>query len=70
MADHQVRAKFDDIKIARVVGENEDGLTLFVPKDMDGEFHLDGGERFLTILFIKQDGPGRRRAWTPWEEGA
>ena len=64
----RAKLKYDDIKIGRVVGENEDGITLFIPKDMEGRFHLDGGEEFLTVVFFKNDGTGGLTAWTPWEE--
>lgn len=56
-----------DIKIAKIVGENEDGLTLFVPKDMEGTFHLTDGDKFLSLMFVKQDGHGGVMIWTPWE---
>jgi hypothetical protein len=58
----------DHVRIARVVGENEDGLTLFVPKDEQGEFHLEGGERFLTMIFTHQNPHTRKmETWIPWE---
>lgn len=57
----------EHVRIARVVGENEDGLTLFVPKSMDGEFHLTEDDAFLTMLFAKNDGEGRLQTWLPWE---
>lgn len=66
MAD-RVKAKTGDIRIAKVVGENEEGLTLFVPKDMDGTFHISDGDRFLSLLFVKADGHGGVRVWVPWE---
>lgn len=62
-----MQAKGGDIRIAKVVGENEDGLTLFVPKDMQGEFKLSEGDQFLSLLFVKNDGQGGVVAWTPWE---
>jgi hypothetical protein len=58
---------FKHLRVARVVGENNDGLTLFVPKDENGAFHLEGGERFLTLIFTKTDGGGMK-TWIPWEE--
>jgi hypothetical protein len=56
----------EHVRIARVVGENEEGLTLFVPKDMQGEFHLEGGEKFLTLVFVHSTEDGMQ-AWLPWE---
>lgn len=64
-----MKIPFSHIRVARVVGENEDGLTLFVPKDENGEFHLEGGEKFLTMIFTRQDPAGRGAVtWIPWEE--
>lgn len=62
-----LRAQGKDIRIAKVVGENEDGLTLFVPKDMNGTFKLTEGDAFLSLLFVKNDNRGGVVAWTPWE---
>lgn len=55
------------VRIAKVVGENEDGLTLFVPKSMEGTFHLTPGDKFLTMLFVKNNGDGAVTPWIPWE---
>lgn len=63
----QLKVNNSQVRIAKVVGENEDGLTLFVPKDMQGTFHLTEGDRFLTLVFMKTDGVGGAQAWIPWE---
>lgn len=58
-----------ELKIAKVIGENEDGLTLFVPKDEHGTFHLTEGDKFLTMLFLRHDpSDNSMEIWTPWEE--
>lgn len=57
----------DDIHISKVVGETEEGLTLFIPKDESGVFHLTEGDKFLTLMFIKQGEDGSMHVWTPWE---
>lgn len=64
-----LRVRTDDITIGKVIGENEDGITLFIPKDLSGEFHLDGGDTFLSLLFVKTDGYGGRMPWCPWADG-
>lgn len=64
-----LRAPKSDVTIGRVIGENEDGITLFIPKDLDGEFHLDGGETFLSLIFVKSNGRGGIMTWTPWADG-
>ena len=60
----------DHIRIAKVVGENEDGLTLFVPKNEEGTFHLTDGDKFLTIMFCRHDpSDNTMEIWIPWYEG-
>lgn len=66
MALGKARGKVADVMIAKVVGENEEGLTLFVPKDMSGTFKLTEGDAFLSVLFVKDDGAGGVRGWIPW----
>lgn len=61
----QVRS--EHVRIAKKVGENEDGITLFVPKDMQGTFHLSEGDEFLTMMFVKNSGDGSLNPWLPWE---
>jgi hypothetical protein len=59
------------VQIAKVVGESEQGMTLFVPKDLRGEFKLSEdaeNNKFLTVLFIhKDDRSGNMESWIPWE---
>lgn len=62
-----MKVPYEHIRVAKVVGENEEGMTLFVPKDMTGEFHLEGGEKFLTFIFTHQVN-GQMKTWLPWEE--
>lgn len=69
MSKEYIRAKGSDVTIGKVVGENEDGITLFIPKDLEGEFHLTEGDTFLSLLFVKTDGHGGMMPWTPWENG-
>lgn len=57
----------DLIRVAKVVGESDEGLTLFIPKDMTGTFHIEDGDRFLTVLFVRQQGSGVV-PWLPWGE--
>ena len=61
------------VRVARVVGESDDGITLFVPKDENGVFNVEPGEdgkpvQFLTIIFTKaaELGKGRLETWLPW----
>lgn len=58
----------EHVRIARVVGESDEGLTLFVPKDEQGKFHLEGGERFMTLIFVHQEQRSKKmETWLPWE---
>jgi hypothetical protein len=68
VSNEYTRLRKGDVQIARVVGETEEGLTLFVPKDLDGVFHLEGGEAFLSIMFVRNDGHGGIAVWVPWEK--
>lgn len=62
----EMSADPNHIRIAKVIGENEDGMALFVPKNMNGVFELADGDRFLTMMFIHQVGSDME-AWLPWE---
>lgn len=69
MGNEYIRLKKDDVTIGRVVGENEDGITLFVPKDVHGTFHLEENDTSLSLAFVKTDGHGGIMPWTPWANG-
>lgn len=64
-----LRARMSDIVIGKVVGENDEGITLFIPKDEHGEFTLQENDTFLSVLFIKANGRGGMMPWIPWEKG-
>ena len=57
----------EHVRVAKVVGENEDGLTLFVPKDLQASFSVEEGDRFLTFIFTRNHGDGTVETWIPWE---
>lgn len=63
-----MQVRKEHVRIAKVIGENEEGLTLFVPKDMSGTFHLTEGDAFFTMMFVKNDGEGSLFPWLPWDE--
>lgn len=69
MRREYLRAKGSDVAIGKVIGENEEGITLFVPKDIHGTFHLTEGDTFLSVLFVKTDGDGGMMPWCPWANG-
>lgn len=63
------------VKVARVLNEDDDFLTIEVAKHDGVTFHLQmddegetvGGDRFLTLVFTKTDGRGGMRTWEPWK---
>ena len=69
-----VRFNFGDVRMSRVLSEDDDFLILEVGKRDDVTFHLQqneegetvGGDRFLSILFVRQkpDGSGIE-VWDP-----
>lgn len=69
MRREYVRLANDDITIGKVVGENDEGITLFIPKDLQGEFHLTENDTFLSVAFVKTDGRGGMMPWCPWADG-
>ena len=73
MADvNPVRVPEALVRIAKVIGENDDGLTLFVPKDMTGRFKIAEGDAFLTVVFVRPRGRdvtgARVTPWLPWDD--
>lgn len=61
------------LKVARVLTEDDDFLTLEVGKrddvtfnlQQDGEGEVVGGDRFLTLMFVHQ-ADGSVEVWEPW----
>lgn len=64
------------LRVSRVLNEDDDFITLEVGKRDDVTFHLQqndegetvGGDRFLTVLFVKSDGAGGAEAWDPFTD--
>ena len=56
-----------DMCLAKVLFEDEDFLTIEVIKNEQRELQLDpdGGDRFLTMLFIKR-ADDSYEVWKPW----
>lgn len=75
MSGQAVRARYGDIRMARILAEDGDFVTLEVAKNDGVTFHLQqneegevvGGDRFLSLLFIRQVG-GKTQVWDPWAE--
>ena len=66
-----------NLKIGRVLNEDDDFVTLEVGKRDDVVFHLQqneegetvGGDQFLTLVFVHNDGTGKAVGWDPFTEG-
>lgn len=67
-----MEAKRSQIKISRILAEDDDFLTLEVGKRDDVVYHLQqneegetvGGDRFLTLLFVRNTDSGME-VWDP-----
>lgn len=59
------------MRVGRVLHEDADFVTLEVAKSDQRQLRVEGGDRFLTLLFVHQadtlHGP-RAQAWLPWEK--
>ena len=68
---------FDKLKVSRVLSEDNEFVILEVMKHDTSTFHLQqdengntvGGDRFFTIIFVRNDG-GKMKPWEPFEEQA
>lgn len=69
MTNQYLRAQGSDVTIGKVVGENDEGITLFIPKDLQGQFHLEPNDTFLSLIFVKANGRDGLMCWTPWADG-
>jgi hypothetical protein len=67
MGKQVFRARGDQIRVARVMSEDDKSLILEVEKSNETSIDLFGGERFLTLVFVHADN-GAIKAWVPWEE--
>lgn len=64
--------------VSRVLHEDDDFVTIEVGKHDGVEFNLQrdengevvGGDRFLTVVFVRadEDNPGRAVQWNPFED--
>jgi hypothetical protein len=64
------------LKVARVLHQDGDFVTLEVGKHDDVTFHLQqdpetgetvGGDEFLTVIFVRAAGGGFE-TWEPWSD--
>ncbi len=57
------------LRIGRVLHEDDDFLTIEVPKDDQRQLRVEDGDKFLTFIFVKRDPEdGAMGVWIPWED--
>jgi hypothetical protein len=57
-----------NFRVGRVLHEDDEYLTLEIPKDMHKSITLEDGDRFLTLIFVHVSETGTVETWVPWEE--
>ena len=61
-----------EMRVGRVLHEDDAFVTLEVAKSDRRELRLEDGDRFLTLVFVKHSpsaaDQARMVAWLPWEE--
>jgi hypothetical protein len=69
-------ANYGDLRVSRVLSEDNDFVVLEVGKRDDVVFHLQqseetgetvGGDKFMTIIFVRQV-DGKIETWDPFKE--
>lgn len=57
------------LQIGRVLYEDDDFVTLEIPKDKTRKLKIEDGDKFLSVVFVKHDTSDNSVViWTPWEE--
>jgi hypothetical protein len=67
-----MKIKGSDIRVGRVLHEDDAFLTIEVAKSDDRPLNVEDGDRYLTLLFVRgaptHVDPRRMVAWLPWED--
>jgi hypothetical protein len=67
-----VKVRGNQIRVGRVLHEDDAFVTLEVAKDDNRPLRVEDGDRYLTLLFVRSKpthaDPHRAVAWLPWEE--
>lgn len=70
-----MRVQRRDLKVGRILHEDDQFVTLEIGKTDETVFHLQqseetgetvGGDRFLTLIFVRQDGHAGAEVWDPF----
>lgn len=65
MGNENVRARKGDLRVARVLSQDDDFATVEIAKRDDVPFLVNEGDEFLTILFVHQV-DGGVSVWDPF----
>ena len=67
-----MKVRGDQMRVGRVLHEDDAFLTIEIAKHDDRPLSVEEGDRFLTLLFIRNApthaDPQRAVAWLPWAE--
>lgn len=58
----QIETKF--IKVARVLFEDDDFITLEIAKDDERQLRIEDNDRFYCLVFLNTK---QRKFWVPWK---
>ena len=62
----KIQGKFGQLKVGRILSQDEDSVILEIQKSQDTPIDLFGGEQFLTLIFVRSNN-GKVESWDPWE---
>jgi len=60
----------EHLLIGQVFHEDDDSITLKIPKDMSAKITLGEAEvpdAFFTIVFMRRNDDGSASTWIPWQ---
>jgi hypothetical protein len=63
----KVQGKYGEIRVGRILNEDDKSIVLEIQKHEDNPIDLFGGEQFLTLLFVHSDN-GQIKSWIPWDK--
>jgi hypothetical protein len=67
-----VKVRGDQLRVGRILHEDDAFLTLEVAKSDERELRIENGDQFLTLMFVRaaptHADPRRAEAWLPWEK--
>lgn len=63
-----MEATIEQLRVARVLAEDGDFITLEIAKSDDRELQISEGDQFYTVLFVHNpDKDSTLVPWLPWE---